>query len=81
MRQPEAVQDPPDGAAVGIDAIGPGELRGQPIKRNFAPGGDAGFDPVCHTGQLAAPAAVALPPRRQRFGFTPQLDQIVDEFR
>lgn len=62
VRQPEAVQDPPDGAAVGIDAIGPGELRGQPIKRNLAPGGDAGFDPVCHTGSLPRPPP--LPCRR-----------------
>lgn len=57
------------------------QLRDQLIKRDLALGGDAGLDPLGRARQLALPAAVALPPRRQRPGFMAEPDQILDELR
>jgi len=81
MRQPEAAQDPPDGAAMNADAVGLGQFGDQFIKRDPALGGDARLDPAGHARQLAVSTAIALGPRHERSGFAPQLDQLVHELR
>ena len=79
MRQSEAAQDPPDAAAVNVDAVNVGQLGDQFVECDLAPGRDPGFDPAGYARQLAVSAAIALPPRCQRSGITAQLDQLVHE--
>src|SRR6056297_1547495 len=81
VRQPEPAQRPPDCAAVDVDTMCLGQVRDQFIERDLALGRDPGVDPVGQTRQLAVPAAVALPSRRQRSSFATQLDQLVHELR
>ena len=63
MRQPEATQNPPDGAAMNVDTVGLGQFGNQLIKRDLAFCGDARIYPTGHPGQLSMPAAIALRPR------------------
>lgn len=80
MRQSEATQNPPDGAAMNVDTVGVGQLGDQLIERNLALGGDARLDPTAHSSQLSMSAAIALGPRRKRSSFAPQFDQVVHKF-
>ena len=81
MCQPQASQNPPDGAAMNLDGMGFDQLRNQFIERDLALGGHARLDPIGHARQLTVPTAVTLRAWLQRSGFTAQLHQLVDEFR
>ncbi|EDQ02988.1 hypothetical protein DSM14862_04060 (plasmid) [Sulfitobacter indolifex] len=65
MRQSEATQNPPDGAAMNIDTVGLGQLGNQLIERDLAFGGDARIYPTGHPGKFPMSAAITLGPRRK----------------
>lgn len=65
MRQSEAPQNPPDGAAMDVDTVGLGQFGNQLIERDLAFGGDARIYPIDHPGQLSMSAAIALRPRQK----------------
>ena len=58
MRQSEATQNPPDGAAMNVDTVGLGQFGNQLIKRDLTFAGDARIYPTAHPRQRSMSAAI-----------------------
>ena len=65
MRQSEATQNPPDGAAMNVDTVGLGQFGNQLIKRDLTFGGDTRIYPTGHPRQLSMSAAIPLGSRHK----------------